>query len=313
MIVAAIDIGTNTVLLLVAHIDNAGAIKPLLYEQRVPRLGRGVDARKNLKQESMLRVIDVLSEYKHAMAAFEPNAAVVGATSAVRDAHNRVEFAQLVKQRVGFNLDVLSGDDEAYWTYRGAISGIPHIHRATVVDIGGGSTEIITGDAHEIFQRASLDIGSVRMTERFFKHDPPLESEIREATMWLKEELGAVDNFSFEESTLVGVAGTATSLAILDQELHEFTIEAIINYHLKLKRIQALVNKLKAMTASHILQLSTVMQGRSDVITAGAIILLEIMTQYGFDEIVISERGVRYGLALREWEKTLANQSGRHA
>jgi exopolyphosphatase/guanosine-5'-triphosphate,3'-diphosphate pyrophosphatase len=313
MIVAAIDIGTNTVLLLIAQIGDGGTVTPLLYEQRVPRLGRGVDAEKNLKRESMLRAIDVLVEYKQVMASFAPDSVVVGATSAVRDAQNRDEFAELVRRLAGFDLEVLSGNDEAYWTYRGAISGIPDVHRATVVDIGGGSTEIITGNAHEVSQRSSLNVGSVRMTERFFKHDPPLESEIQEATMWLTGELKAAGEFSFEGSTLVGVAGTATSLAILDQELHEFRIEAIINYRLTLKRVQALVNKLKKMTSSQILNLSNVMHGRNDVITAGAIILLEIMTQHGFDEVIVSERGVRYGLALREWEKTMANQTGRLA
>ena len=311
MTVAIIDIGTNTVLLLVAQIDEKGTITPLLYEQRAPRLGRGVEAEKNLKQDSMLRVIDVLLEYKHMIAAFAPDAVVVAATSAVRDANNRSEFSQLVRRTVGFEIEVLSGNDEAYWTYSGAIRGIPDVHRATVVDIGGGSTEIITGNAHDVSQRASLDVGSVRMTERFFKHDPPLQTEIEEATIWLRRELKKPEGFSFAGSALVGVAGTATALAILDQELHEFTVDAIINYRLNLRNVRALVEKLKTMTSSQILNLSTVMHGRNDVITAGGLILLEIMTQFGFDETIVSERGVRYGLALREWEKTLSKQTGR--
>ncbi|MEK9137819.1 MAG: Ppx/GppA family phosphatase, partial [Bacteroidota bacterium] len=167
MNVGVIDIGTNTVLLLVARLDTSGNITPLVYEQRVPRLGKGVDAEKNLQADSMQRVIGVLKEYRAMMAQHRLATAVVAGTSAVRDAHNKDEFAELVKREVGFDLEVLSGDEEAHWTYRGAISGVPDFQRATVVDIGGGSSEITVGDASSIHNKISLDIGSVRLTERF--------------------------------------------------------------------------------------------------------------------------------------------------
>jgi exopolyphosphatase/guanosine-5'-triphosphate,3'-diphosphate pyrophosphatase len=302
MRIATIDIGTNTVLLLVANIDASGKISPLAYEQRIPRLGKGVDVAKNLQPESMQRVIAVLQEYKSIISTFNVENTVVCGTSAVRDASNKQEFTRLIGSEVGFNLEVLTGDDEAYWSYRGAISGISGIKKATVVDIGGGSTEITVGNDKEIFDSISLDVGSVRLTERFFKHDPPTPPEVEAATTLVDDELAKAGSFDFKGSTLVGVAGTATSLAILAQGLKKFSIEAITNYRLDLDSVYLLFRTLRGMRSDEIRRLSLMMEGRSDVITAGSLILREIMVHFKFKEMIVSERGVRYGLVLREWE-----------
>jgi exopolyphosphatase/guanosine-5'-triphosphate,3'-diphosphate pyrophosphatase len=309
MTIAVIDIGTNTVLLLVAKIDGAGSITSLVYEQRVPRLGKGVDAEKNLQPESMERVVRVLMEYREIMSRYTIDAVVVAGTSAVRDAHNKQEFAKHVRQATGFDLEVLSGEDEAFWTYRGALSGVSGVLRATVIDIGGGSTEITTGSATSITNSISLNVGSVRLTERFFRHDPPTHPELEAAITFVEDELARPKGFAFEESSLIGVAGTATSLALLDQGLQEFSINAVENYRLRLDNVYALFRTLRAMHSSEILKLSTIMQGRNDVITAGALILREIMAHYKFSEMIVSERGVRYGLTIREWERRLKEQS----
>ena len=208
MNIASIDIGTNTVLLLIADVDDAGTIRPLVYEQRIPRLGKGVDSSKNLSPQSMQRVIDVLQEYKLIMSQYTFDKVVVCGTSAVRDASNKSEFVHLIHSKTGFELEILTGEDEAYWTYRGAISGIPGIKKATVVDIGGGSTEITVGDEKTIHHSISLDVGSVRLTERFFKHDPPTHPELESAITLVEDELTKAAGFDFKDSSLVGVAGT---------------------------------------------------------------------------------------------------------
>jgi len=303
MNIAVIDIGTNTVLLLIAQFDVNGQITPLVYEQHVPRLGKAVDAQKNLQVDSMVRVVEVLEEYKKIMSQFELVNTIVCGTSAVRDAQNKEQFAELIQQRVGLDLEILDGEDEALWTYRGAISGLPGISKATVIDIGGGSTEITTGDQHNVTNSISLDIGSVRMTERWLKHDPPLPVELDTATEKIKTELANIKNLRQPGSTLVGVAGTATSLAILDQGHHEFSIDAVTKYQLTREAVHSLFTKLKSMRAAEIRKLSAVMEGRADIITAGALILLHVMTHFKFDKMIVSERGVRYGLAIREWEK----------
>ena len=306
MTYSVIDIGTNTVLLLVATVSPDGWFTPLKHEQRIPRLGKGVDQHRVLHPDSMMRVVEVLKEYRELAARFHPDISIVCGTSAVRDAANRDAFAALVKQQTGFTLEVLTGEEEALWTYRGAISGGPELSRATVVDIGGGSTEIIIGNRTSIEQRTSIDMGSVRLTERFFQHDPPTDGEIEMARAAIVDGLMATFGFRFEGSTLVAVAGTATTLAMLAQGLHAFEIRAVTNYRMTRDTVEHLCRTLRAMPVSKIRDLSSVMAGRADVILAGTLILSELMTRGHFAEAIVSERGVRYGLVLREAEKQRA-------
>lgn len=301
MNVAAIDIGTNTVLLLIAEVDDSGTISTVVYEQRAPRLGRGVDADRRLDRAAMERTVDVLREYAGIIAAAAPDAVVAGATSAVRDAQNRGEFLALAADRTGLRVELLSGADEALWTYRGAISGIPEITDATVVDIGGGSTEITVGDRARVRRRVSLDIGSVRLTERHFRHDPPTAEEQDAARRDVRSALDAASEFGIGGTTLVGVAGTATALAVLDRGLRRFDIAAVTNHRLTRERVQSLLRRLSGMPAAAIRELSDVMEGRADIITAGTLILDGIMERFGCGTLLVSERGVRYGLVLRTW------------
>jgi exopolyphosphatase/guanosine-5'-triphosphate,3'-diphosphate pyrophosphatase len=303
MTVGVIDIGTNTVLLLVARITGKGRIQPLVYEQRVPRLGGGVDSSGNLDPGSMDRVITVLKEYRVLLAPHAPAATAVCGTSAVRDAANREEFAQRVREETGFELEILSGDDEALWTYRGAVSGMAGAGRYTVVDIGGGSTEIITGDLVQIDNRISLNIGSLRLTERCLRHDPPTEGELETAIELTENEIARASRFPFAGSELVGVAGTATSLAILAQGVKSFDAASVTNYRLRRDAVESLFRTLREMPSGKIRDLSAVMEGRSDVIVAGTLIAREIMAHFSFDSMIVSERGVRYGIAIREAER----------
>lgn len=303
MIVASIDIGTNTVLLLVARVAGSGAIETLVYEQQAPRLGRDVDARGNIHPDAADRVIAVLLEYRRIIERHRPDAVAVCGTSAVRDARNRGEFLAQVYAATGFAVEVLTGEEEALWSYRGALSGLPGIGEATVVDIGGGSTEIARGSGRTLRTSLSLDIGSVRLTERYFAHDPPADAEVRTAAEVVRAALAAVPDRALRGSALVGVAGTAAALAILDQGLREFDIHALIDYSVRLDRVRELFDTLRAKPAAEIRRLSAVMEGRADVITAGTMILREIMEAFGFPTMTVSERGVRYGLVLREWER----------
>jgi len=303
MNIATIDIGTNTVLLLIAQFDDRGSIMPLVYEQRVPRLGKGVDQSKTIRHESIDRVVGVLREYRQIISQFHVDAVAVCGTSAVREAANRENFASRIKHEVGFDLEILSGDDEALWTYRGAVSGLPEVSRATVVDIGGGSTEITIGDRKRIHEKISLDVGSVRLTERMFHHDPPTELELEAAIETVENEIEHAAKFHFADTTLIGVAGTATTLAILAQGLRNFNVDAVTNYLLKQERVEELFRMLRSLRSSAIRELSTVLEGRHDVITAGSLILREVMAHFKFGKMIVSERGVRYGLAIREWER----------
>ncbi len=309
MILSVVDIGTNTVLLLVADIDAAGRLSTLEYRQRVPRLGRGVDERKILQQDSMERVVTVLLEYRSVAAKHHPGVVAVCGTSAVRDAANREEFSALVKSRTGFDLEILTGEQEAFWTYRGAISGIPGIKSATVVDIGGGSTEFTRGTAEEITAKFSFNIGSVRLTERLLRHDPPLAAEIAAVRTAVDFSLAsAPPSFPQGPGQVVGVAGTATTLALLEQQRQRFDMQAVSGFVLRRDAVNRLVIHLQQLSSAEILEIAEYMEGRNDIITAGAIILEEVMGFLGAEDIIVSERGVRYGIAIREWERRIESQ-----
>jgi exopolyphosphatase / guanosine-5'-triphosphate,3'-diphosphate pyrophosphatase len=297
--VAAIDVGTNTVLLLVARQEANGIITPLVDVQRIPRLGTGVDARRSLHIDAMQRVVEVLADYRSIAASHGVERIVVCATSAVRDAVNRDEFVELVHRLTGLHLEVLSGEEEALWSYHGAISGIPSIGSCLVLDIGGGSTEMITGNAHGIASRVSLNIGAVRLTERCFHHDPPLQSEIEHASGLITSAFDAMTPQPGKDSHLIAVAGTPTSLATLSLGLPDFSREAISGFIMQRSQIEHQWHRLRLLPASEIRKLSNVMEGRADVITAGTLILRMVMDRLGLQALTVSERGLRYGLVLR--------------
>jgi exopolyphosphatase/guanosine-5'-triphosphate,3'-diphosphate pyrophosphatase len=303
MTVAVIDIGTNTTLLLVTSIGSSGGLRPLAYEQRIPRLGRGVDASRLLLPESMERTLSVLQEYRTLLDAHSPQAVVVCGTSALRDARNSREFAARVRQVTGFTLEILTGEEEALWTYRGALSGLGGTDSAIVVDIGGGSTEVTWGQKGRFLGKASVDIGAIRLSERFFRHDPPIAEEVRQARAWVQAELAGNLRGISAIGPLIAVAGTATSLALLDQGASEFSLELVINHRLSLQSVEGLLERLLKLPHRTILSLCRALDGREDIIAGGTLILEELMRLLGAPEVLVSERGVRYGLALREWER----------
>ena len=310
MRIAAIDIGTNTVLLLIADIDDRGAVQPIVHEQRLPRLGKHVDGTRMISVSSFDRIAWIVNEYKNLALQQRAERITAFATSVVRDAENRDEFVAYVGKTTGIVIEILSGEDEALWTFRGAMSGVSGIGpNVAVVDIGGGSTEISfpnpkthNGNLH--LNRYSLQAGSVRLTERFLKHDPPLPGEIESARQYLLEELSQVRNPGLDKYQLIGVAGTVTTLACLDQGLAEFDVEKVGGYRIDRQRVGAWLTKLSTMSAQEIRSLSNTTEGRSDILTAGVLILHEMMKLFGIQSVIASERGLRYGLALREWERS---------
>lgn len=303
MRLASIDIGTNTVLLLVGDVDNQGNIKPLAFEQRLPRLGKDVDKSRVIQIAAFDKIAWILSEYKNLAKQLRAERIVACATSAVRDASNKDDFLSYVKSVTGIDVEVLSGEDEALWTYRGAVSGFPEIaDRAVVIDIGGGSTEISFYSEGRL-QRYSFQLGSVRITERYFKHNPPTQEEIDEAVNFVRCEFAPLKKHDFSGCTLVAVAGTATTLACLDQHLTDFEVVKVSGYEMGRERVGKWFRQLSTLSPAEIRSLSNTTEGRSDILTAGALTLFECMTQLRFENVLVSERGLRYGMALREWEK----------
>jgi exopolyphosphatase/guanosine-5'-triphosphate,3'-diphosphate pyrophosphatase len=308
MIVAGIDIGTNTLLLLVAEIDENGRVRQLEHQQRLPRLGKDVDRMGAIQVSAFDRIAWIVQEYRNIAQQFHAEEIVACATSAVRDASNRDEFTKFIEKGTGIRVEILTGDEEAVLTYKGALSGINRPGPFVVLDIGGGSTELIFqqpggGNGNAVLHRYSLQIGAVRLTERFFKHDPPLPEEIESAKSLIIEEVSQVRNPGFQGVILVGVAGTVTTLACIDQGLAEFELEKVAGFTLTDAHVARLLSQLTGMNSREISALSAATSGRADILTAGTLILHEVMAHFRFPSVVVSERGLRFGLVLREWER----------
>ncbi len=300
--IATIDIGTNTALLLIADLDFASQTLHAIYNhQEIIRLGKGVDKDRRINPEAIERLMNCLSLYRKFIADYGVERVCAVATSAVRDAQNRDEVLQIAKSRCGIDIELLSGDDEAELTFQGAIAGWQNLLEPfLVIDIGGGSTELILGDSHAIREKVSLDVGSVRLTERFFKSQPPSDESFSQAHTFL------IDVFSNELSrfisgreSVIGVAGTVVTLAQQAQRLADFDNDKLHGYRLAYSSVQSQLDFFKTHSIDEIIN-AGVESGRADVITAGTLILWSFMRIFGAKQITVSTQGLRYGVATRE-------------
>jgi len=297
---AAIDIGTNTTLLLVAANDGQ-SLKILESQQQMPRLGAGVDESKVLSKKAMKRVIASLKEFLKIVNNKYPEVdnIFVTATSAVRDANNRATFIDLVEQETGLQIQLLSGDEEAQYTFLGAQSMLDDIAGPKmIIDIGGGSTEIAYGD-EQLQDRYSYDMGCVRFTERFLKDDPSTNTQIEKCRGAIKSVLAEYGFDITDQTTLVGVAGTVTSLAFIDLGLSAYDPKALSGHIITKDGLKEHIERFSDYNSNRIEQeYPTVMKGRGDIFMTGLFILDEFMNIYGFKELITSTGGIRHGAIL---------------
>jgi exopolyphosphatase / guanosine-5'-triphosphate,3'-diphosphate pyrophosphatase len=301
--VAAIDCGTNTIKLLVADIDrDAGTQHDLVRELRIVRLGQGVDRTGRLADEALDRVFRAVEEYAAVIEAHRVEALRFVATSATRDAGNADVFADGVRTRLGVRLDVASGDEEAQLSYDGATRSLPDVPSpVAVLDIGGGSTELIVGDTAERRVRAarSLDIGSVRLTERLMPSDPPGPEELAAARSAVDAALDTLPSYGLhigDAPTLVGVAGTVTTLAALLLGLRTWDRDRVHHASFPFEDVHDLVERLLGLTVAEREALG-VPPGRSDVIGAGALILDQVLRRSGAPVLTVSDSDILDGIA----------------
>lgn len=299
---AAIDIGTNTVLLLIAEVRD-GNMDVIHEEQRIPRLGKGVDNTKLLHKDSIARVLQSLKEFKDILETKYPEVeeVIVTATSAVRDAENRDAFIKKVKQETGYEIRLLSGDEEAQYTFQGALSVLDTDpgHSAFVLDIGGGSTELALGTSGELTQFHSFDMGSVRFKERFLLHNPPYQEEIFECRDEIRYLLSKKKFKPPKKLTAIGVAGTATSLAAIDLQLDEYENERLNGHIIDREKLSKSIEIFSLHTYDQLLELSPkLLKGREDIFLTGLLILEGFMKFYDIPEIKVSTGGIRHGAIL---------------
>jgi exopolyphosphatase/guanosine-5'-triphosphate,3'-diphosphate pyrophosphatase len=299
---ASIDIGTNTALLLIAQ-QSENRLKVVHEEQRLPRLGQGVDKQGNLSEMAIGRVVTALKDFKAIIANHYPavSKTVVTATSAVRDAENREDFVNEIYRETGLLVQILSGLEEAQYTFYGAqsvlpVSSIP----VAVVDIGGGSTEIAYGSAPDgLIARHSFDMGCVRFTERYFDGQPPDVPEIEKCGNSIDRMLDK-KNFSFDQETiLIGVAGTVTSLAYMQLGCKSYSSSRLNGQIITQEILRKWINYVQKKTAVELIKkYPEVMEGRADIFLAGLLILEAIMDTYGFEKLTVSTGGIRHGALL---------------
>jgi exopolyphosphatase / guanosine-5'-triphosphate,3'-diphosphate pyrophosphatase len=277
VIVAAVDQGTNTTRLLVADVEG-GRVDEKHRESRITRLGEGVDTRGRLLPVPIARVRNVLSDYRRTAESLGAERTLLVATSAVRDAENGEAFLGEVEWSYGFATRLLSGDDEAELTLRG-VGGLDA--RTLLVDIGGGSTELVLGDFH-----TSLPMGSGRFTERHGEDAVALEEAARKLLP------------DVEPEDAVGVAATITSLAALDLGLEDYDRQRVHGHVLSRDGVRTQLDRLAAMPLDERKRVPGLDPERAPVIVAGAAILVAILDRYGLDSIRVSERDLLHGAAL---------------
>ncbi|MFF3404160.1 exopolyphosphatase [Streptomyces sp. NPDC002659] len=297
--VAAVDCGTNSIRLLVADVDReTGELVDLDRRMIIVRLGQGVDKTGRLAPDALERTFAACREYAALIKQYGAEKLRFVATSASRDAENRDDFVRGVLDILGVEPEVITGDQEAEFSFTGATGGLPGHEERLVVDIGGGSTEFVVGASHVRAAR-SVDIGCVRLTERHALSDPATPEQIAavradiEAALDLAEETVPLR----EARTLVGLAGSVTTIAGIALGLEEYESEAIHHSVISYEQVRAITESLVNSTHDERAAIPVMHPGRVDVIGAGALVLLAIMERIGAREVVVSEHDILDGIA----------------
>jgi exopolyphosphatase/guanosine-5'-triphosphate,3'-diphosphate pyrophosphatase len=270
-----------------------GHLRELARRLTITRLGEGVDERHRLLPVPIARVRNCLSDYRRELEALGAMRTLAIATSAVRDAENGEAFLGEIEWSYGFTTRLLDGDEEGAMMHEGVLEGREQLDDMLIVDIGGGSTELVLGSAEEAKTTTSLDVGCVRLTERYLRSDPPSGPELAAAATYVRGLLPDVT-----ASHLIGVAGTVTTLAALDLGLTDHEPKRTHGHRIPMASVQRQLSRLASMTLEERAKVPGIEPGRAAVIVAGVVILREVMDAYAFAEIEASEHDILDGAAL---------------
>jgi exopolyphosphatase / guanosine-5'-triphosphate,3'-diphosphate pyrophosphatase len=300
---AVVDLGTNSIRLLVFERAPEGSIRELARDMVITRIGKGVDRTGRIDPESLARTVRVLERYCRRARGLHASRIRVSATSAVRDASNRDELEDAVRRNAGSALEVIPGEREAGLSFRGATEGLDAPAPFLVLDIGGGSTEFVVGsDRRE--HAISTQMGTVRLTERHVRHDPPLAEELDAIRAEISEVLDHVEEAVpvRDARTFVAVAGTATTVQAISLGLPRYDPDAIHRTDLSRAEVERVARELAGMTNEERAALPVMAPGRGDVIVAGALVLHSVMDRFGFGSALVSETDILDGLAMETAE-----------
>lgn len=301
MRIAVADLGTNSTRLLVADLGSDGDLDEVDRRTKVTRLGDGVDSSGRLADDAIERVLSTLDDYRRAADEHGATRSVAVATSAVRDAANGAEFQAMVRERSGFDLRTITGEEEARLTFLGATAGRDGHDPVLVIDIGGGSTEYVVGipgGAPEF--HVSTRLGSVRQTERHISTDPPTGQELTALAGAAREIVTEAIPADVREGVQSGiaVAGTATTLAAIDQALEPYDGERVHGYRLTLSACQRMLERLASVPVEERRETPGLHPDRAPTIVAGAVIIIESMRAFGLEAVETSEADILHGVAL---------------
>jgi exopolyphosphatase / guanosine-5'-triphosphate,3'-diphosphate pyrophosphatase len=299
--VGVVDVGTNSTRLLVADVED-GRVRPLARVSQVTRLGQDLGRTGRLADEARARVLRVLDEYAATMEEHGVERTTGVLTSAVRDAENGPAFLAEVEERYGLGARTLSGEQEAALTFRGATAaGDRGEDVVAVVDVGGGSTEVVIGTHGKVDFSVSLQAGVVRHTERFLGHDPAEPGEVDAVAADVRRLLGEAlpDHHAVARvQRVIGVAGTATSVAAMDLALDPYDPDAVEGHRARTATVEALRDRMRALTEEERRKVTGLHPDRAPTIVAGLTILLEAVRALGADVLEVSERDILHGAAL---------------
>src|SRR6266571_2919611 len=297
--VAAVDLGTNSTRLLVADVDD-GRLSDIARETRITRLGEGVDERRLLLPAAIARVRNVLADFRRTVESLGAQRTLAIATSAVRDAENGEAFLGEIEWSYGFETRMLSGHDEALLMFRGVTSERTLETGTVIVDIGGGSTELVAGGPEGVRWHDSLDIGSVRLTERFLNSDPPTPDELDDAAAAVRALLAerVPNEIRSDISSAIGVAGTITSIGALASGLEEYDRDRVHGSELSAAALEEQLERLASVPLEQRRGMRPLDPDRAPVIVGGAVIAREVLTYFCLEELEISERDILDGAAL---------------
>jgi exopolyphosphatase/guanosine-5'-triphosphate,3'-diphosphate pyrophosphatase len=297
---AFIDIGTNTILCLIAELKNDGSFDVLDDLAEITRLGQGVHQTGRISPEGEERSLKVLQRYLERCERLNVEEIIAVGTSALRDARNSAEVRARFKEQLALDVRVISGDEEAAYSFLAVQKGLPLNRRELlVVDVGGGSTEFIRGNAAGVVEAISINVGSVRLTEQFLHSDPVQTEECEKMVVAIEKELRRLPNQWLKDSsilTLVGIAGTFTTLSAVEKKLVCYTHGEVHGSRLTLIEVRRQVALFQGKTITERKAIPGLEPKRADVILAGAYLIERIMTLFHSERVIVSDQGVRYGL-----------------
>jgi len=304
---AFIDIGTNAILCLIVEIGDSGRFSVLEDLAEIPRLGEGVDRTKRIGAAGERRSVEVLESYLQQCRNLGVEEIIAVGTSALRDAHNSGEVCARLNARLGFEIRVISGDEEAAYSFLSVQRGLPLAGRELlVIDVGGGSTEFIRGDDSGVAEALSVDLGAVRLTERLLRSDPVKTEEYEGMVALIDRELAPLRERwrnSGSTLTLVGIAGTFTTLAAVEKKLTRYSHSEVHGSRLTLAEVRRQARLFLDKTIAERREIPGLEPKRADVILAGACLIERIMTFFHTEDVIVSDQGVRYGLLYEQLDR----------